>query len=80
MGMSEYNMATRKEGFAGGSVVKNTPANAGDLDSIPGFGEDPLEKEMTTDSNILAKKVQWTEEPGKLQFIGSQKNQTQLSD
>ena len=73
-------MATRKEGFPGGSVVKNTPANAGDLDSIPGFGEDPLEKEMTTDSNILAKKVQWTEEPGKLQFIGSQKNQTQLSD
>ena len=35
MGMSEYNMATRKEGFAGGSVVKNTPANAGDMGSIP---------------------------------------------
>ena len=42
-GMSEYNMATRKEGFPGGSVVKNPPANAGDLGSIPGLGRSPGE-------------------------------------
>ena len=34
--------------------------------------EDPLEKEMATHSSILAWKISWTEEPGRLQFIGSQ--------
>ena len=34
-------------------MVKNSPANAGDMGSIPG-SEDPLEKEMATHSNILA--------------------------
>ena len=33
--------------------------------------ERPLEKEMTTHSNILAWKIPWTEEPGGLQFMGS---------
>ena len=32
--------------------------------------EDPLEKEMTTHSNILAWKIPWTEEPGGLQSMG----------
>ena len=40
-------------GSPGGAVVKNSPANAGDMGSIPG-SEDPLEKEMATHSNILA--------------------------
>ena len=31
--------------------------------------EDPLEKEMATHSNILAEKIPWTEEPGRLQSI-----------
>ena len=35
-------------------------------------GEDPLEKEMATHSNILAWEVPWTEEPGRLQPMGSQ--------
>ena len=39
--------------------------------------EDLLEKEMTTHSGILAWRIPWTEEPGGLQFIGSQ-SQTQL--
>ena len=39
-----------------------------------------LEKEMATQSNILARRTPWTEEPGGLQSIGSQKSQTQLSD
>ena len=42
--------------------------------------EDPLEKEMVTHSSTLAWEIPWTEEPGKLQFMGSQKNQTQLRD
>ena len=35
-------------------------------------GEDPLEKEMATHSSILAWKIPWTEEPGGLQYTGSQ--------
>ena len=35
--------------------------------------EDPLEEEMATHSSILAWKIPWTEEPGKLQSIGSQR-------
>ena len=35
--------------------------------------EDPLEKEMTTHSSTLAWKIQWTEEPGRLQSVGSQR-------
>ena len=37
-------------------------------------GEEPLEKEMATHSSILAWKIQWTEEPGRLQSMGPQKN------
>ena len=36
-----------QEGFPGGSLVKNPPANSGDVGSIPGW-EDPLEEEMAT--------------------------------
>ena len=39
--------------FPGGSVVKNPPANAGDMGLILGQ-EDPLEKEIATHSSILA--------------------------
>ena len=35
--------------------------------------EDPLEKAMATHSSILAWKIPWTEEPGRLQSIGSQR-------
>ena len=35
--------------------------------------EDPLEKEMTIRSSILAWRMPWTEEPGRLQFMGSQR-------
>ena len=34
-------------------------------------GEDSLEKEMETHSSILAWRIPWTEEPGRLQFMGS---------
>ena len=35
--------------------------------------EDPLEREMATHSSILAWKIPWTEEPGRLQSMGSQR-------
>ena len=41
--------------------------------------EDPLEKEMATHSSILAWRIPWTEEPGKLQSTGSQRVGTQWS-
>ena len=53
-------------------MVKNLPANIGDMGSIPGWGRS-LEKEMATHSSILAWEVPWTEEPGGLQFMGSQR-------
>ena len=37
--------------------------------------EDRLEKKMATHSTILAWRIPWTEEPGKLQFVGSQRVQ-----
>ena len=36
-------------------------------------GEDPLEKEMATHSNILAWKIPWMEEPRRLQSMGLQR-------
>ena len=38
--------------------------------------EDPLEKEMAIHSSILAWEIPWTEEPGRLQSLGSQKSDT----
>ena len=32
--------------------------------------EDPLEKGMATHSNVLVWRIPWTEEPGRLQFVG----------
>ena len=39
-------------------------------------GEDPMEEVMATHFSILVWKIPWTEEPGGLQSMGSQKNQT----
>ena len=43
-------------------------------------GEESLEKEMATHHSILAWEIPWTEDPGRLQFMGLQKSQTQLSN
>ena len=56
-------------------LVKNLPANAEharDAGSIPRSGRS-LEKEMATHSSILAWRIPWTEEPGRLQSMGSQR-------
>ena len=52
--------------------VKNLPAVQETRDQSLGW-KDPLEKEMATHSSILAWKISWTEEPGGLQSMGSQK-------
>ena len=59
-------------GFLGGSEVKASASNAGDLSSIPGSGRS-LEKEMATHSCILAWRIPWMEEPAGLQSTGSQR-------
>ena len=50
-------------------MVKNPPAKTGDASGQ----EDPLEKEMATHSSILVWEVPFTEEPGGLQSMGSQR-------
>ena len=58
-----------------GLVVENLPVNAedtGELGSIPGSGK-PLEEGMAALSRILAWRILWTEEPGGLQSMGSQR-------
>ena len=62
-------------GLPGGSAVKNPPANARDKGSIPGQ-EDPLEKEMATNSSILAWEIPQTEESGGLQSMGTKESDT----
>ena len=56
-------------------LVKNLPAvqETRETRVWPLGQEDPLEKEMTTHSSILAWKTLWTEEPGRLQSKGLQR-------
>ena len=65
-------------GFPGGSVVKNLPANAGDMGSIPGLGR-PLGGGHGNLLQYSCLENPPTEEPGGLQSMGSQ-SQTRLSD
>ena len=53
-------------------MVKNLPAVQKTQVQSLGW-EDPLEEEMATHSSILAWKIPWTEEPGGLQSMGSQR-------
>ena len=53
-------------------TVKNLPAMQETW--VQSLGrEDPLEKGMVTHASILAWRISWTEEPGGLQFMGSQR-------
>ena len=55
--------------------VKNPPAMQETQIRSLGW-EDPLEKEMETYSSILDWRIPWTEEPGRLQSMGSQESDT----
>ena len=82
---------TQNREFHGGPVVQGLPwwfsgkestcqcRDTGDLGLIL-HQNGPLEKEMTTHSNILAWEIPWTEEPGRLLSMESQKSQTRVSD
>ena len=59
------------KGLHSGSGVKNLPAMQETPVQSLGW-EDLLEKEMATHSSILAWKIPWTEEPGRLQSMWSQ--------
>ena len=63
-------------GFPGGSFFtspgKESACNTGDLCLIPRLGRSPGGG-MATQSSILAWRIPWTEEPGVLQFIGSER-------
>ena len=59
-------------GFPDGADSEESAFNAGDSGLIPGQ-EDPLERGMATHSSILAWRIPWTEEPGRLRSMGSQR-------
>ena len=62
-------------------MVNNPPPNAGDLRDvglIPGL-EDPMEESMAAHSSILAWRIPWTEEPGRLQSMGLQRDMTKAA-
>ena len=58
--------------FPGGSEIKNLPTLRETWVQFLSW-EDPLQKEMATHSSILAQIFPWTEEPGGLQFMRSQR-------
>ena len=64
--------------FPGGSAIKNPPANAGDVGSIPGSGRSPGEGNGNP-LQYSAWKIPGTEEPGGLQSMGLQKSGTWVS-
>ena len=67
MKVSNETMETSQVGL----VVKNTPARRRrDTGSVPGL-EDPLEKDVATHSSIPAWEIPWTEEPDRVQSMGS---------
>ena len=59
-------------GFPGGSEVKASACNAGDLGSTPGLGRSPGEGN-DNHCSILAWRIPWMEEPDGLQCMGSQR-------
>ena len=59
-------------GFPGSSVVKNLPVME-EIQALSLGWEDPLEEGMATHSSTLAWRIPWTEEPGGLQSMESQR-------
>ena len=66
-------------GFPGGSDGKEYASNVGDPGSVPGLGRFSGGGNGNH-SSILAWRISWTEEPGRLQSHAVAKSQTQLSD
>ena len=66
----------KETGFPGGSVVKHLPPMQEMWIRSLGL-EDPLEQDVVTHYGVLARKIRWTEEPGRLRSMGP-KSQTLL--
>ena len=64
---------THTQSFSGGSDSKESACNAGDLGSISGLGRSPGEGNGYPLQWVLAWRIPWTEEPGGLQPMGSQR-------
>ena len=62
-------------GFPGATAVKNRPVMQKTQETwVKSLGgEDPLEEDMATHSSILAWEIPWTEQPGGLRSLGSQR-------
>ena len=73
-------MSVRSLGFPGGSVIKNPPAMQEPQETwVWSLGQEgPLEEGTATYCSILAWRILWTEEPGRLQSLGVTKSWTQL--
>ena len=68
---NKINKYFLKQGFPGGSVVKNPPADQTQETWVWSLGwEDILQEEVATHSNILAWEITWTEEAGGLHSWG----------
>ena len=75
-GVCVLQSVVSNSGFPGGSVVKNLPASAGDAgdkDLIPGLGRSHRERNGKPIPVLSPGKIPWTEEPGELQPMGSQR-------
>ena len=72
---SDITYAIPYFGFPGGSAVKNLPVVQELQETwVRSLGqEDPLEEGMATHSSIIIWRIPWTEEPGGVQFMESQK-------
>jgi len=68
----KYTLRTDQLGVPGGPMAK-TPSAMQEMWVRFLNQEDPLQKEMATYSSILAWRIPWTEEPGGLQSMGSQR-------
>ena len=71
-----------RRGFPGGLVLRNLPVSAGDAGDeglIPGSGRSPRTGNVTH-SSILAWKIPWTKESGRLQSMRLQMSRTGLSE
>ena len=67
---SEFDKDNLTQAYLVAQMVKRLPAMQ--LTRVRFLGqEDPVEKEMATHSRTLAWKIPWTEEPGRLQSMGS---------
>ena len=66
------DVCIHREDFPVAQTVKNLSAMQETWVRSLG-GEDPLEKGMATHSSVLAWRIPWTEEPGRLQSVGSQR-------